>query len=221
MSSPRGENPASRQDSVLADSAASAVEHLSSARLPTRFGTFTAHAFRDTTGIEHLALVVGRIDAGTPVLARLHSECLTGDVLGSLRCDCGAQLAMALERTTAEGAGVVVYLRGQEGRGIGLANKIHAYTLQDEGRDTVDANLALGLPVDSRRYEVGAAILKSLGVASVRLMSNNPDKVAALIEAGIEVAERLPLSIEPNPENRRYLETKQRRLGHYLEIDEA
>jgi GTP cyclohydrolase II len=185
-----------------------------SARLPTRHGVFTAHAYRDPgDGVEHLALTMGD-PAGVRTLVRLHSECLTGDVFGSLRCDCGEQLDWALSRIAAEGRGALLYLRGHEGRGIGLALKISAYSLQDKGLDTVDANTALGLPVDARVYDVGAAILLDLGVHSVKLMSNNPAKIAALEAAGVPVIERIAHSVESNPENRDYLATKRRRLGH-------
>jgi 3,4-dihydroxy 2-butanone 4-phosphate synthase/GTP cyclohydrolase II len=207
------------QESNQSSTASEGVQRVASARLPTEHGEFTAYAYRDPAdGIEHLATVVGEIGDGQPVLARVHSECLTGDVFGSLRCDCGPQLDRALEMVAAAGRGVVVYLRGHEGRGIGLANKIRAYALQDAGRDTVDANSDLGLPVDSRRYEVAAHILADLGVVSVRLLSNNPRKVAALQAAGLIVAERIPLAIEPNRENRQYLRTKQQRMGHLLSL---
>jgi 3,4-dihydroxy 2-butanone 4-phosphate synthase / GTP cyclohydrolase II len=147
---------------------------------------------------------------------RVHSECLTGDLFGSLRCDCGAQLEAALERVAQAGRGVVVYLRGHEGRGIGLINKLHAYRLQDQGRDTVEANLELGLPVDSRRYDVGAQILTCLGLTTIRLMSNNPAKFAALAGYPLRIVERVPLVTPPNAENAGYLSTKQAKLGHLL-----
>lgn len=193
------------------------VEHTGTSRLPTRHGTFTTHAYRSKIdGIEHVALVFGAIEKTARALTRLHSECLTGDALGSLRCDCGPQLDLALRQIAVEGAGVLVYMRGHEGRGIGLADKIRAYSLQDEGRDTVDANLDLGLPVDARRYDIAAQILRHLGVEQVRLLSNNPSKVAALEGAGIHVAERVSLIVPPNPENSGYLLTKAARLGHHL-----
>ncbi|SDV51437.1 GTP cyclohydrolase II [Chitinasiproducens palmae] len=196
------------------------VTRVATSRLPTLHGEFLAIAFRDeTSDVEHLAIVKGEVSGGEPVLTRLHSECLTGDALGSLRCDCGQQLGAALDRVAQAGLGVVLYLRGQEGRGIGLANKIRAYMLQDAGRDTVDANTALGLPVDARRYDAAAAMLRDLGVQAVRLLSNNPRKIDALQSAGIVVAERLPLTVDVNPENRRYLQAKQQRLGHMLELD--
>ena len=211
-------DPAPAPEPVPSAAAVPGVRRVSAARLPTRHGEFTTYVYEATfDGAEHVALVAGDVAQRKGVLVRLHSECLTGDVFASLRCDCGEQLAQALDKVTAEGCGVVLYLRGHEGRGIGLANKIRAYALQDEGRDTVDANQALGLPVDARRYEAGIAILRDLGISSVRLMSNNPRKFKALEEHGIEVVGRVPLTVEPNPENRGYLETKQRRLGHYLE----
>jgi len=195
------------------------IERVAEARLPTVHGEFTVYAYRSAVdNVEHLAVVAGDLLAAGPVLVRLHSECLTGDVFGSLRCDCGPQLDLAMESIAAAGRGVVVYLRGHEGRGIGLANKIRAYALQDTGRDTVDANSDLGLPVDSRRFEPAAMILCDLGVTHVRLMSNNPRKVAALEGAGIIVTERVPIAIEPNIENRHYLHTKQLRMGHLLTI---
>ena len=196
------------------------IERVAEARLPTVHGEFTVYAYRTAVdSVEHLAVVVGDLRGAAPVLVRLHSECLTGDVFGSLRCDCGPQLDLAMESIAASGRGVVVYLRGHEGRGIGLANKIRAYALQDTGRDTVDANSDLGLPVDSRRFEPAALILADLGVSQVRLMSNNPRKVAALEGGGISVTERVPIAIEPNLENRHYLHTKQLRLGHLLSIE--
>jgi 3,4-dihydroxy 2-butanone 4-phosphate synthase/GTP cyclohydrolase II len=193
------------------------VEPVADARLPTRHGPFAVRVFRDVIeGREHIALVRGEVRGPDPVLVRVHSECITGDLFGSLRCDCGAQLDAALARVAAEGRGVVVYLRGHEGRGIGLVNKLHAYRLQDEGRDTVEANLELGLPVDSRRYDVGAQILTSLGVSNIRLMSNNPAKFAALEGYPLRIVERVPLLTPPNEENAGYLSTKQAKLGHLL-----
>jgi 3,4-dihydroxy 2-butanone 4-phosphate synthase/GTP cyclohydrolase II len=190
------------------------VHRLSSARLPTRIGTFDAIAFSDShTGTEPIALVHGDLAAHDAPLVRLHSECWTGDVLGSLRCDCGEQLGRALNAIIADGAGVLVYLR-QEGRGIGLANKLRAYALQDDGLDTVAANSALGLPVDAREYGAAAAILVDLGLERVRLMSNNPAKAAALEAHGVRVSERVPLAALPNPVNRPYLEAKAALLGH-------
>lgn len=193
------------------------TEYTGSSRLPTRHGNFTARAYRSKVdGIEHVALVYGVIEKTASVLTRLHSECLTGDALGSLRCDCGPQLDLALREIAREGSGVLVYLRGHEGRGIGLADKIKAYSLQDNGRDTVDANIDLGLPVDARRYDIAAQILKDLGVERVRLLSNNPSKVSALENAGVHVSERVSLLVTANPENSNYLQTKASRLGHYL-----
>jgi 3,4-dihydroxy 2-butanone 4-phosphate synthase/GTP cyclohydrolase II len=195
----------------------SIVEPVATARLPTRLGPFVVHVFRDSIEKrEHLALVRGDVQGASDVLVRVHSECVTGDLFGSLRCDCGAQLDAALARVAEAGRGVVVYLRGHEGRGIGLVNKLHAYRLQDEGRDTVEANLDLGLPIDSRRYDIGAQILTSLGLTTIRLMSNNPAKFAALEGYPIRIVERVPLVIVPNAENEGYLSTKQVKLGHLL-----
>jgi GTP cyclohydrolase II len=182
--------------------------------IPTPYGEFRAHAFESSSGHVHLALVFGEIGNGASVLTRLHSECLTGDALGSLRCDCGVQLRAALRNVAAEGRGVVLYLNGHEGRGIGLVNKLRAYVEQDAGADTVDANLRLGLHADLRDYGEGAAILGSLGVRSVRLLSNNPGKAAGLRRHGVEVESLQPLRTAPNRHNRGYLETKQARLGH-------
>jgi 3,4-dihydroxy 2-butanone 4-phosphate synthase / GTP cyclohydrolase II len=187
------------------------------ALLPTAQGNFRIVAFTDeATGQDHLAVVSGEVQGQHGVLVRIHSECLTGDVLGSMRCDCGPQLDLALRRI-AEQDGVLVYLR-QEGRGIGLANKVRAYRLQDEGRDTVDANLELGLPSDARDYSLAAAILEELDVKCVRLMTNNPAKVDALEDAGIKVAVREPHEIPPNAVNRAYLETKRDRMDHALDL---
>jgi 3,4-dihydroxy 2-butanone 4-phosphate synthase / GTP cyclohydrolase II len=196
------------------------VERVAETRLPTRHGDFTAYGYRiSTDGSEHIALVHGDVSSrGTddPVLTRVHSECLTGDVFGSSRCDCGPQLDEALERIVAEGSGVVVYLRGHEGRGIGLVAKLQAYQLQDGGRDTVDANLDLGLPADARHYGTATQVLKDLKVESVRLLTNNPDKVSNLEEYGVPVAERVPLTPHPNDHNLAYLLTKRDRMGHQL-----
>ena len=185
-----------------------------SAPIPTQYGEFRAHAFESSSGHVHLALVFGELGAGESVLTRVHSECLTGDALGSLRCDCGVQLRAALRTVAAEGRGVVLYLNGHEGRGIGLVNKLRAYVEQDAGADTVDANLRLGLHADLRDYGDGAAILGSLGVRSVRLLSNNPAKAAGLRRHGVQVESLQPLRTAPNRHNRGYLETKQARLGH-------
>jgi 3,4-dihydroxy 2-butanone 4-phosphate synthase/GTP cyclohydrolase II len=198
------------------------VERVAEARLPTGHGAFVVHVFRDPIeNREHLALVRGDVRGASKVLVRVHSECVTGDLFGSLRCDCGAQLDAALARVAAEGRGVVVYLRGHEGRGIGLINKLHAYRLQDEGRDTVEANLELGLPVDSRSYDIGAQILTSLGLTTIRLMSNNPAKFAALEGYPLRIVERVPLVTTPNVENASYLSTKQVKLGHWLGLGQS
>ena len=194
-----------------------------SGRIPSEHGTFTAVSFRSPAdGGEHVALVLGDVDqtAGVdpqgrrPVLVRVHSECLTGDVFGSRRCDCGEQLDQAMRRIGARGRGVIVYLRGQEGRGIGLSHKLRAYALQDAGLDTVDANLVQGLPVDSRSYGVGAAILLDLGVQEVDLLTNNPAKCTGLADHGIRIASRSPIVITPNPDNLTYLLTKRTRMDH-------
>ncbi|MDG2429033.1 MAG: GTP cyclohydrolase II [Acidimicrobiales bacterium] len=193
------------------------VEHFGSARIPTRYGDFTAHAYLSLLdGDEHVAYVLGDLKSVEAPLVRVHSECLTGDLLGSLRCDCGSQLDEALSQIGGEGVGVLVYLRGHEGRGIGIGHKLRAYGLQDEGLDTVDANLRQGLPVDSREYGVGARILFDLGLTKMRLMTNNPSKRAGLEGHGLEITDRVPLDTSPNPENVRYLETKRDRLGHLL-----
>ncbi|MEU3355434.1 bifunctional 3,4-dihydroxy-2-butanone-4-phosphate synthase/GTP cyclohydrolase II [Streptomyces sp. NPDC037389] len=186
-------------------------------RLPTAFGDFTAYGYRSTVdGVEHIALVAGELGDGEDVLVRVHSECLTGDVFGSLRCDCGPQLHASLERVADEGRGVVLYLRGHEGRGIGLLPKLRAYRLQEDGHDTLDANLELGLPADARDYGVGARILTDLGVRSLRLMTNNPDKTAALVRHGLKVNGREPMPVQAGEHNLRYLRTKRDRMGHDL-----
>ncbi len=196
------------------------VRRVAQARIPTRHGDFVASAFASAAdGTEHLALVRGEPAGRERVLTRVHSECLTGDVFGSLRCDCGRQLDHALERIAAEELGVVVYLRGHEGRGIGLGPKLHAYALQDDGRDTVEANLELGYPADAREYGAATAILDHLGVRSVRLMTNNPAKHEGLRAHGLAVVERVPVPAHANAENLRYLRTKQQKLGHLLDID--
>jgi 3,4-dihydroxy 2-butanone 4-phosphate synthase/GTP cyclohydrolase II len=193
------------------------IEHTASSRLPTRHGDFVAHVYRSQLdGLEHVALVFGKVDTGATVLTRLHSECLTGDALCSLRCDCGLQLDLALRQIVLAGAGVLVYIRGHEGRGIGLTDKIRAYALQDIGRDTVDANLELGLPIDARQYDTAAQILRHLMVERVNLLSNNPAKLESLEAAGVRVCERVPLVTPPTSENSRYLSTKAVRLGHLL-----
>lgn len=197
------------------------VTRVATTALPTPWATFTCVAYRSArTGVEHLALVLGALDATAEPdapLVRLHSECLTGDVFGSGRCDCGAQLHQALATVARAGRGAVLYLRGHEGRGIGLAEKIRAYRLQDDGLDTVDANRALGLPVDARDYGDGAAMLRDLGVGAVRLLTNNPAKVAGLRAAGVPVTEQVPVRAGSGPHNERYLRTKRERLGHLLD----
>jgi 3,4-dihydroxy 2-butanone 4-phosphate synthase/GTP cyclohydrolase II len=188
------------------------------ASLPTRHGDFTAYAYPNPAGGEaHLALVHGDLDRDEPVLVRVHSECLTGDTLGSLRCDCGPQLEQALREIGQCAAGVLVYLR-QEGRGIGLAAKIEAYMLQETGADTYDANVLLGYPADGRDYGQAAAILRDLGVRRISLLTNNPAKAAALRAEGLDVAEERPLEIPPGPHNLRYLRVKQQRFGHRLQL---
>jgi 3,4-dihydroxy 2-butanone 4-phosphate synthase / GTP cyclohydrolase II len=194
------------------------VKRVTDARMPTEFGEFTCYVYESLLdGEQHVAMVKGAVQGEDNVLVRVHSECLTGDALGSMRCDCGVQLQMALQAIAVEGMGVVVYLRGHEGRGIGLAHKLRAYTLQDQGRDTVDANLDLGLPVDTRKYGTGAQILVDLGITTMRLLTNNPAKFGGLDGYGLEIVERVPLESVPNPENIRYLRTKQQRMGHLLE----
>ena len=194
------------------------VERVAETLLPTRHGDFRAIAFRSTVdALEHVALVKGEIDDASPVLIRVHSECLTGDVFGSLRCDCGDQVAMALQAIEAEQRGVFVLMR-QEGRGIGLHNKLKAYALQDQGLDTVEANEQLGFPMDLRKYGVGAQILRDLGVRRFRAMTNNPKKLVGLQGFGLEMVERVPLVAPARDENRRYLETKQEKMGHLLDI---
>ena len=193
------------------------VRHVSQARIPTRHGEFTAHVFESLLdGTEHLAFVRGDVAGRPDVLVRVHSECLTGDVFGSTRCDCGRQLDAALEAIARAGEGVVVYLRGHEGRGIGLGHKLRAYSLQDAGRDTVEANLELGFPPDSREYGIGAQILVDLGVTTMRLMTNNPAKYGGIEGYGLEIVERVPLRTEPTDENIAYLRAKQEKLGHLL-----
>jgi GTP cyclohydrolase II len=192
------------------------LDYVTSCALPTPWAQFTLHAFVEhATGKEHLAMTLGDIGSGAPVLARVHSECLTGDVLFSQRCDCGAQLEGALKRIADEGRGVLLYLR-QEGRGIGLVNKIRAYRLQEAGADTVEANLALGFHADARNYELCLPMLEQFGVRDVRLMTNNPRKIDALTRLGVNVTERVPLLVNRNAFNNSYLDTKQAKLGHMM-----
>jgi 3,4-dihydroxy 2-butanone 4-phosphate synthase/GTP cyclohydrolase II len=194
------------------------VRRVAEARIPTDHGDFTCYAYEAIlSGDQHIAFVKGAVQGEDDVLVRVHSECLTGDVFGSLRCDCGPQLDAALRRISEEGRGVVVYLRGHEGRGIGIAHKLRAYALQELGRDTVDANLDLGLPVDSREYGIGAQILVDLGITTMRYMTNNPAKYGGLDGFGLEIVERVSLNTVPNPENIDYLRTKRDRMGHLLE----
>ncbi|OAJ62554.1 bifunctional 3,4-dihydroxy-2-butanone 4-phosphate synthase/GTP cyclohydrolase II [Paraburkholderia ginsengiterrae] len=194
------------------------VERMSVARLPTRYGVFTVYGYRETvTGQEHAALVMGELPGNDSPLVRVHSECLTGEVFGSIRCDCRAQLDLAMSQIAAEGRGVIVYLKGHEGRGIGLTEKLRAYALQDEGLDTVEANLQLGLQVDARDYAVGAQILHDQCVTKMRLMTNNPRKYQGISGFGLSIEERVPLVTAPNSENAFYLKTKQAVLGHMLD----
>jgi 3,4-dihydroxy 2-butanone 4-phosphate synthase/GTP cyclohydrolase II len=189
--------------------------------MPTKHSEFTAVAYRsDVDAAEHVALVKGDVSGDEPVLVRVHSECLTGDVFGSLRCDCGAQVEMALQIIEKEGRGVFLYMR-QEGRGIGFHNKLRAYALQDEGMDTVEANIALGFAPDLRNYGVGAQILADLGLHNIRLLTNNPKKVIGLESYGIKIVETVPLIAPRTPYNIRYLETKQKKLGHILGMQEG
>ncbi|MCB1964278.1 MAG: GTP cyclohydrolase II [Rhodocyclaceae bacterium] len=193
------------------------IRFVEACRLPNRIGEFMLHGFEDdATGVEHLALTHGEVGHGDAVLARIHSECLTGDGLFSERCDCGYQLEAAMRRIVAEGRGVILYLR-QEGRGIGLLNKIRAYKLQDEGADTVEANERLGFPADMRDFSICAPMLDHLGVASVRLMTNNPRKLDSLRAAGLRIVEHVPLQVGRNPHNSAYLDTKAAKLGHLMQ----
>jgi GTP cyclohydrolase II len=189
-----------------------------STRLPTHYGAFTIHAYADpSTQVIHLALVCGDVRGLAPPLVRVHSECLTGDLFGSDRCDCGQQLIQAMQVMQHEGRGILVYLR-QEGRGIGLVNKLRAYNLQDTGLDTVEANLELGFEADQRSYEAAVAILQDLQVYHIRLLTNNPQKLAAFADSRIQVVARIPLTVQPNGENLQYMRTKRDRLGHLLNL---
>ena len=191
------------------------LKFVASCRLPTEWGDFTMHGFEELSGQEHIALTMGDFSDDLPVLTRIHSECLTGDALFSKKCDCGPQLEAAMKAVQQEGRGVIVYLR-QEGRGIGLINKIRAYKLQDEGMDTVEANLALGLPVDARDFTLAKQIYDHLNIRAVKLLTNNPEKIQTLKNAGINVVERIPLHVGENAENERYLHTKSDKLGHMI-----
>jgi 3,4-dihydroxy 2-butanone 4-phosphate synthase / GTP cyclohydrolase II len=194
------------------------VEKVAEATIPTPYGEFRSFAYESTVdGRTHVALVMGDIGDGTSVLTRVHSECLTGDVFGSLRCDCGAQLERAMGLIGDEGRGVVLYVRGHEGRAIGLTHKLRAYELQDQGRDTVEANIELGFAVDQREYGIGAQILVDLGVRTMRLLTNNPDKRAGLEGYGLSIEERLPIQTEPTPQNLGYLQAKREKMGHLLD----
>ncbi|PIP48607.1 MAG: bifunctional 3,4-dihydroxy-2-butanone-4-phosphate synthase/GTP cyclohydrolase II [Chloroflexi bacterium CG07_land_8_20_14_0_80_45_17] len=197
------------------------VQKVAEAKLPTKFGEFTVMAYKSSVDTnEHVALVKGDISGGGPVLVRVHSECLTGDVFDSLRCDCGDQIRLAMQAIAEESRGVFLYMR-QEGRGIGFHNKLRAYALQDQGMDTVEANIALGFPPDLRDYGVGAQILADLGLHNIRLLTNNPKKVVGLESYGLKIVETVPLIVSPNPYNIHYLETKQKKLGHLLGVEEV
>jgi len=194
------------------------VQRVAEAKLPTPFGDFKVIAYKSSTDpAEHLAMAMGDVATAEPVLVRVHSQCLTGDVFHSQRCDCGEQIEMSMKKIAEEGRGVVLYMR-QEGRGIGIHNKIKAYALQDKGMDTVEANLSLGFKVDHRDYGVGAQILADLGVHSMRLMTNNPKKISGLESFGLKIVEQLPITTKPNPHNRKYLSTKQKKMGHILKV---
>jgi len=194
------------------------IERVTVTQMPTKYGSFTAYGYiNKLNGEHHVALVKGEIGDGTNVLCRVHSECLTGDTFGSLRCDCGEQLASAMTQIEQEGRGILLYMR-QEGRGIGLINKLRAYELQEQGMDTLEANLALGFAGDQREYFIGAQILTDLGVKNMRLLTNNPDKVYQLSEFGLEITQRVPLQIHATKYDLFYLKTKQQRMGHILDL---
>ena len=198
------------------------VERFSSARIPTIYGEFSAHIYRSSLDdVEHLAFVFGDLNENEIPLVRVHSECLTGDVLGSLRCDCGSQLELAMKLVADNESGAIIYLRGHEGRGIGLGHKMRAYALQDEGMDTVDANVALGFAPDSREYGIGAQIIADLGIQKMRILTNNPAKYGGLQGYNLEIVERVPLISDSNPENVRYLQTKEERMGHLMDESNA
>jgi 3,4-dihydroxy 2-butanone 4-phosphate synthase/GTP cyclohydrolase II len=195
------------------------VRRVAEARIPTEHGDFQAYAYESAVdGLTHVALVAGDVADGEGVLVRVHSECLTGDVFGSRRCDCGMQLRAAIDAVAAEGRGVVLYMRGHEGRSIGLTHKLRAYLLQEQGLDTVEANEELGFPPDPRDYGIGAQILRDLGVRSMRLLTNNPAKRAGLEGYGLSILERVAIEVRPTPENEGYLRTKQEKLGHLLSL---
>jgi len=193
------------------------IEEISSAIVPTAWGEFVCHVFEDHDGVEQLTFVYGKVDGEPNVLVRVHSECLTGDIFRSLKCDCGPQLHASMEMIADNGQGILVYMRGHEGRGIGIGKKIEAYSLQEQGMDTVQANEALGLPVDDRNYSVSGEMIKSLGVTSIRLITNNPAKVESLESVGVVIAERISMPTLPTVENISYLHTKNNKMGHLID----